>query len=220
MINYNTQQIRGIYSKLLNDIKEAIFSVDVSDKIIDIGKKHKLAVDKIGIIGNETSRVMLGVTHPNEFIGNLTERLEVDKEKARAIAGEINEQVFKKVRESLRKIHNMREEAEEEKVKKRGEEEKKKKVAVVGPWLSNITEIVNRSDILKEIEKDHSQENLVPDIMKGDTNPFEEKMKEGVLIAPVEEKRYVEESAKMALLPEPEKSKKYQGFDPYREQLE
>src|SRR3989344_3480666 len=81
MINYNTQQIRGIYSKLPNDIKEAIFSVDVSDKIIDIGKKHKLAVDKIGIIGNETSRVMLGVTHPNEFIGNLTERLEVDKEK-------------------------------------------------------------------------------------------------------------------------------------------
>jgi len=208
MINYNTQQIRGIYSKLPNDIKEAIFSVDVSDKIIDIGKKHKLAVDKIGIIGNETSRVMLGVTHPNEFIGNLTERLEVDKEKARAIAGEINEQVFKKVRESLRKIHNMRDEAEEQ------------KVADVGHSVSNITEIVNRSDILKEIEKDHSQENLVPDIMKGDTNPFEEKMKEGVLIAPVEEKRYVEESAKMALLPEPEKSKKYQGFDPYREQLE
>ena len=208
MINYNTQQIRGIYSKLPNDIKEAIFSVDVSDKIIDIGKKHKLAVDKIGIIGNETSRVMLGVTHPNEFIGNLTERLEVDKEKARAIAGEINEQVFKKVRESLRKIHNMRDEAEEE------------KVADVGHSVSNITEIVNRSDILKEIEKDHSQENLVPDIMKGDTNPFEEKMKEGVLIAPVEEKHYIEESAKTALLPEPEKPKKYQGFDPYKEPIE
>src|SRR3989338_7660740 len=168
MINYNTQQIRGIYSKLPNDIKEAIFSVDVSDKIIDIGKKHKLAVDKIGIIGNETSRVMLGVTHPNEFIGNLTERLEVDKEKARAIAGEINEQVFKKVRESLRKIHNMREEAEEE------------KVSDVGHSVSNITMIVNRSDILKEIEKDHSQESLVQDIMKGNIKTFEEKMKKGV----------------------------------------
>jgi len=204
MINYNTQQIRGIYSKLPNDIKEAIFSVDVSDKIIDIGKKHKLAVDKIGIIGNETSRVMLGVTHPNEFIGNLTERLEVDKEKARAIAGEINEQIFKKVRESLRKIHNMR------------DEEKEQEVSDVRHRMSN----VNRADILKEIEKDHSQENLVPEIMRGSANPFEEKMKEGVLIAPVEEKHYIEESAKTALLPEPEKPKKYQGFDPYREQLE
>ena len=52
----------------------------------------------------EAGYVMLGVTHPNDFIGNLAERLEVDKEKARAIAQEINEQIFKKVRESLRKI--------------------------------------------------------------------------------------------------------------------
>src|SRR3989304_791594 len=152
MINYNTQQIRGIYSKLPNDIKEAIFSVDVSDKIIDIGKKHKLAVDKIGIIGNETSRVMLGVTHPNEFIGNLTERLEVDKEKARAIAGEINEQIFKKVRESLRKIHNMRE---------GGEEENQDKVSPFGNSQGETLKSEHsREDILKEIEKDHSQENL------------------------------------------------------------
>src|SRR3989338_2365577 len=214
MINYNTQQIRGIYSKLPNDIKEAIFSVDVSDKIIDIGKKHKLAVDKIGIIGNETSRVMLCVTHPNEFIGNLAERLEVDKEKARAIAQKINEQVFKKVRESLRKIHNMREGAEEENQDK----------IKVSPFGNSQGETLksehSREDILKEIEKDHSQENLVPEIMKGSANPFEEKMKEGVLIAPVEEKHYIEESAKTALLPEPEKPKKYQGFDPYKEQLE
>ena len=78
----------------------------------------------------------------------------------------------------------------------------------------------SREDILKEIEKDHNQENLAPEIMRGSANPFEEKMKEGVLIAPVEEKRHIEESAKTALLPEPEKPKKYQGFDPYREQLE
>src|SRR3989338_3925454 len=214
MINYNTQQIRGIYSKLLNDIKEAIFSVDVSDKIIDIGKKHKLAVDKIGIIGNETSRVMLGVTHPNEFISNLTERLEVDKEKARAIAQEINEQIFKKVRDSLRKIHNMREGVEEE-------EQDKIKVSPFGNSQGETLSAnsVNKADILKEIEKDHTKENIVPDIMKG-ANPFEEKMKEGVLIAPVEEKRYIEESAKTALLPELEKPKKYQGFDPYKEPIE
>src|SRR3989338_1542277 len=214
MINYNTQQIRGIYSKLPNDIKEAIFSVDVSDKIIDIGKKHKLAVDKIGIIGNETGMVMLGVTHPNEFIGNLTDRLEVDKEKARAIAQEINEQIFKRVRESLRKIHNMREGAEEE-------EQDKIKVSPFGNSQGETLKSEHsREDILKEIEKDHSQENIAPDIMKGNANPFEEKMKEGVLIAPVEEKHYIEESAKTALLPEPEKPKKYQGFDPYKEPIE
>jgi len=205
MKNFTEEQIEIMYKNLPNDLKTVFFSANKDETIESIGRKHNLTIDKIGELANETGMVMLGVTHPNEFIGNLADRLEVDKEKARAIAGEINEQVFKKVRESLRKIHNMRE----------GREEKED----VKHSMSNTTNI-NRSDILKEIEKDHSQENLVPDIMKGNANPFEEKMKEGVLLAPVEEKHYIEESVKTALLPEPEKPKKYQGFDPYREQLE
>src|SRR3989338_6990227 len=215
MQNYTDQQIAQMYDNLPEDLKDSIFSVDTTSVINEIGRKYGLAIDKIGDLANETGMVMLGVTHPNEFIGNLTERLEVDKEKARAIAQEINEQVFKKVLDSLRKIHNMREGGEEE-------EQDKIKVSPFGNSQGETlpANSVNRADILKEIEKDHTKENIVPDIMKGDANPFEEKMKEGVLIAPVEEKHYIEESAKTALLPEPEKPKKYQDFDPYREQLE
>src|SRR3990167_3261611 len=214
MQNYTDQRIAQMYDNLPEDLKDSIFSVDTTSVINEIGRKYGLAIDKIGDLANETGMVMLGVTHPNEFIGNLTERLEVDKEKARAIAQEINEQVFKKVRESLRKIHNMREGVEEE-------EQDKIKVSRFGNSQGETLKSEHsREDILKEIEKDHSQENIAPDIMKGDTNPFEEKMKEGVLIAPVEEKHYIEESAKTALLPEPEKPKKYQGFDPYKEPIE
>ena len=208
MKNFTEEQIAQMYDNLPEDLKDVIFGLEMNEIVEKIGRESQLNIEQIGDLANETGRVMLGVTHPNEFIGNLADRVEVDKEKARAIAQEINEQIFKKVRESLRKIHNMRDEAEEQ------------KVADVGHSVSNITEIVNRSDILKEIEKDHSQENLVPDIMKGDTNPFEEKMKEGVLIVPVEEKHYVEEKANPAVLPEPEKSKKYQGADPYKEPIE
>ena len=204
MKNFTEEQIAQMYDNLPEDLKDAIFGLEMNEIVEKIGRENQLNIEQIGDLANETGMVMLGVTHPNDFIGNLTERLEVDKEKARAIAGEINEQIFKKVRESLRKIHNMR------------DEEKEQEVSDVRHRMSN----VNRADILKEIEKDHSQENLVPEIMKGSANPFEEKMKEGVLIAPVEEKHYIEESAKTALLPEPEKPKKYQGFDPYREQLE
>jgi len=204
MKNFTEEQIAQMYDNLPEDLKDAIFGLEMNEIVEKIGRENQLNIEQIGDLANETGMVMLGVTHPNDFIGNLTERLEVDKEKARAIAGEINEQIFKKVRESLRKIHNMR------------DEEKEQEVSDVRHRMSN----VNRADILKEIEKDHSQENLVPEIMRGSANPFEEKMKEGVLIAPVEEKHYIEESAKTALLPEPEKPKKYQGFDPYREQLE
>ena len=210
MKNFTEEQIETMYKNLPNDLKTVFFSANKDETIESIGRKHSLTIDKIGDLANETGMVMLGVTHPNEFIGNLADRLEIDKEKARAIAQEINEQIFKKVRESLRKIHNMREEEENQiKVSSFGNSQ--------GETLKSET---SREDILKEIEKDHSQENLVPEIMKGDTNPFEEKMKEGVLIAPVEEKHYIEESAKTALLPEPEKPKKYQGIDPYKEPIE
>ena len=212
MKNFTEEQIAQMYDNLPEDLKDAIFGLEMNEIVERIGRENQLNIEQIGDLANETGMVMLGVTHPNEFIGNLTERLEVDKEKARAIAGEINEQIFKNVQESLRKIHNMRE---------GGEEENQDKVSPFGNSQGETLKSEhNPEDILKEIEKDHSQENLVPEIMKGSANPFEEKMKEGVLIAPVEEKHYIEESAKTALLPEPEKPKKYQDFDPYREQLE
>ena len=211
MKNFTAEQIEEIYKTLPDDLKRAFFSAN-KDKIVEsIGRKHSLAIDKIGDLANETGMVMLGVTHPNEFIANLADRLEVDKEKARIIAQEINEQIFKPVRESLRKIHNMREEGEEQdKVSPLGNSQ--------GETLKDET---SRENILKEIEKDHAKENNVPEIMRGSANPFEEKMKEGVLLAPVEEKHYIEEKPELAALPEPEKPKdKYQGFDPYKEPIE
>ena len=211
MKNFTEEQIAQMYDNLPEDLKDAIFGLEMNEIVEKIGRENQLNIEQIGDLANETGMVMLGVIHPNEFIGNLTDRLEVDKEKARAIAQEINEQIFKKVRESLRKIHNIREGEEEENQGHQG-----------NPLRQGVALMAeqSREDVFKEIEKDHSQENIVPDIMKGDTNPFEEKMKEGVLIAPVEEKHYIEESAKTALLPEPEKPKKYQGFDPYKEPIE
>ena len=202
MKNFTEQEIAQMYDNLPEDLKDAIFSVDTTNLVNEIGKKHTLAIDKIGDLANETGMVMLGVTHPNEFVANLADRLGTDKEKARAIAQEINEQIFKPVRDSLRKIHNMREE---------GEEKEQEKISPFGNFQGEtFKEKTSREDILKEIEKDHAKESEVPEIMRGSANPFEEKMKEGVLIAPVEEKHYIEEKPKG----------KYQGFDPYKEPIE
>ena len=64
----------------------------------------------------------------------------------------------------------MREEGEKNKKNKRSQ-------VNVGHSVSNINDNKN---ILKEIEKDHTKEkeNDMPEIMKGNANPFEEKMKE------------------------------------------
>lgn len=205
MKEYTDQQIAQMYNDLPEDLKEAIFSVEMSSVVEKIGKEYQLNIEQIGDLANETGMVMLGVTHPDEFISSLSERLEVDKEKSSSIAHKVNDQIFKPVRDSLRKIHNIRD-----------DEAKSRQVQSF--------ETHNREDILKEIEKDHNKESELPDIMKGDVNPFEEKMKEGVFKAPMEEKHYIEEKPEEKQpptnLPTQEKPKNYQAIDPYREPIE
>ena len=150
--------------KLPEDLKNAIFSIDSAETIQAIGKKSNLPIDKIGELADETGLVMLGLTHPNNFISNLAERLKLDKESARKIAEEINTQIFAKVRESLKKIHGVE-------TLSQGED--------------------TREQILKEIERDETKEEI-PGILKGTTelHPFEAKTKEEVLRLPPEEKKY------------------------------
>ena len=159
---YTPEQLREIYLKLPQDLRDALFDVDISELIIAIGKKHHLAVDEMGKLASETGRVMLGVTHPNQFISNLVQRLEVDKAKAKEIAEDINVNVFKKIRESLKKIHNIRD-----------TEEKTEDLPKVKP--SGAGEIEPREEILKEIEKEEEiPKPPMPDILKGSTSPIEE----------------------------------------------
>lgn len=169
MPKYTPQQLREIYIKLPKDVQDAIFSVDSAEIIQAISKKYNLAIDKMGELADETGLVMLGLTHPNNYISNLTQRLNTDKETTRKIAEEINSQIFVKIRESLKKIYSIND------------------LTVVSPK----TEIPEREQILKEIEKDETKEE-VPRILKGTTvlHPFEAKTKEEVLRIPPQEKKY------------------------------
>ncbi|RJQ32906.1 hypothetical protein C4572_00340 [Candidatus Parcubacteria bacterium] len=212
MKNLSEQEIAQMYDNLPEDLKDSIFSVDTTSAVNLLGRKYNLMVDKIGELGNETGMVMLGVTHPNEFIPNLAQRLEIDKETARAIAGDINEKIFKKVRDSLRKIHNIRDEGNEPSMAEHPAEAEQKSSAQFSDPSENLDD--HRAEILKEIERDHHKEDI-PAILKGNVNPFEAKTKEEIFKAPVEEKQLDEKQ-----VPKSEKPKGYQGTDPYREQIE
>jgi hypothetical protein len=164
MSKYTPEQLLEFYKKLPKDLQEAIINIDTPGIIQAIGKKYNLPIDKTGELADETGLVMLGLTHPNNFISNLTQRLDTDKETARKIGEEINNQIFAKVRESLKKVHE----------------------------INPTPEIVPaKEEILKEIEKDETKEE-VPGILKGatQTTVFEAKTKEEVLRIPPEEKKY------------------------------
>lgn len=105
MKSYTEQELEEKYKQLPATIEEAIFGVNAEKTLEEIGKKHKLQIDRLGILANETRLVMLGLTHPKDFINNLAERLELNEETAKNIAQEINQRIFHEIREELKKMH-------------------------------------------------------------------------------------------------------------------
>ena len=95
--------------KIPPDLVDAIFSEDIAETILSIGKKYGLLIDKVGELGSATNHVILGALHPKDFIPTLEQVLGVDRETAKKIAQEVNTEIFAKIRESLRKVHNIEE---------------------------------------------------------------------------------------------------------------
>jgi len=103
------EKLQELYQKLPQDVRDVYASADTTQTLEKIGGKHGIHIDDLGELVSETGLVMVGFTHPRDYIRNLAKRMEIDPNKARAIAGDVNEQIFKQLRESLKKIHNIRE---------------------------------------------------------------------------------------------------------------
>lgn len=123
---YTYEQIKEAHKKLPKDLQDALYDVKITDIERAIGKRHGLMLDKIGKLIEETGLVMLGLTRPEDYIKNLAKRLEAPPEKAKAIADDINQQVFKPIRESLKKIHNVSTPAQPPKIETKPPPEKAK----------------------------------------------------------------------------------------------
>lgn len=99
------EQLKEIYRVLPEDIKEAMFAVDTSEAIQNVCKAFGLHIDQMGELADEVGRVMLGLTSPKDFIGNIEKRLNISEVKAKQITRDVNENIFVKIRDSLKKIH-------------------------------------------------------------------------------------------------------------------
>lgn len=95
------------FNSLPKDIRDAITSADVDSKITELAKKYRLHIDKAEELSDETGLVMLGLTHPQDYLRNLKRRLELPDDLARDLVADVNEQIFKQIRESLKQIHSI-----------------------------------------------------------------------------------------------------------------
>jgi len=100
-----TDEIEEKFRSLPEDIRELIYSSDMSSIIECIAEKHGLHVDQMGTLMAETASVMTGFSDPNKFTSELMEELQIDQSKAKAIAEDINNDLFTQIRESLKQLY-------------------------------------------------------------------------------------------------------------------
>ena len=97
------------YYSLPKDLQEAIAGINTAETIQAVSKKYGLNIEQAGQLAHEAGLLMFGETSPKDFINNLEKNLNTGRDTAQKIAEEINVQIFAKVRESLKKIHGVRE---------------------------------------------------------------------------------------------------------------
>ena len=104
-------EFRAKYAALPANLREAYSSIKTGEILEEIGKKHGLHIDDLGSLIDETGYVMLGVTPPQEYIKHLAGALEIPREKAKELAVDVNERVFKPIRDALKSVHKVGEHA-------------------------------------------------------------------------------------------------------------
>lgn len=111
-------EIRTRFSLLPTEIQETIQSSDYQMKLFEIAKKHKLTYEKLGQIELETTMVLLGMTPPDEFKFDINEQLKLSPADLDSVVLDINEQIFKPIRDKLMRLYSEKEVLEGEKYAK------------------------------------------------------------------------------------------------------
>lgn len=150
-MNYSEQILKARFEQLPEGVKEAIIATPWEDKLAQIAGKHRLHIDQADRLDKETIIVMFGLEHPDNLVYNLAKHLEVSEEKAEAIAEDLNNEIFLKIRESLKMVTEGREVDTDSKSSLLTD-------SLLGKTGEKVMEeeIPSREDILKEIEdKEH-----------------------------------------------------------------
>ncbi len=100
------QKIALYYSKLPPNVQEVFSSMIWLESLKTISAKYSLNEEQIGILGSNTTLVLLGIIHPDEYQEVLKKEISISSEKLDQMLFEINDLVIKNVRGDLVKSYN------------------------------------------------------------------------------------------------------------------
>lgn len=135
---FSSKKIQEKFLEAPEDVQEAITSSKVNERLLDLADKYKLQFDEADELTKEMGFLMLGLKPKDNFVKNIEKVTGLEQEKAKELAQEINETIFKDIRDSLRKMHSQDEEDEE-----------------------NLDEEQVRAEIFKEIENTKNDKNIL-----------------------------------------------------------
>jgi hypothetical protein len=133
---------RAIRAKLPQAIIDGVLSYDTTLKVEEIGAKHKLQIDQIGILVDIIQDIGYGILASKDFLETLKTEIELPQEELLLLASDINEQIFKPVRAEMLKTFK---------------DEAPNKPRTIATIDENDThhETLSKADILSEIENPH-----------------------------------------------------------------
>lgn len=94
-------QLSKILEKLPEDLKEAFFSIESTEKMSEICEKYEIPAEKIPFVVNYVGQVLLGILSPEELEAPLEKEVGLQKEVARSASQQIYRYIFFPVKESL-----------------------------------------------------------------------------------------------------------------------
>ena len=104
---YTREELRQLYIKLPQEIKEAVSADETANEIEEICRKNGIVDERVGEISDLTRNVLFGILPPDEFQKILEEEVKLDKKRAEEIAREINRFVFYPVKSILEELYKI-----------------------------------------------------------------------------------------------------------------
>jgi len=88
------------------ELKQAINSIDYPQKLQEVVRNNKLMIDQAGKLEEETTLVLAGIVPLDKYIKNITDNVGLSSIQASVVAHDVNELIFKNIRETLKKIND------------------------------------------------------------------------------------------------------------------
>lgn len=219
-----TEDLKLQYDALPVELQDAISSADLPRKFEAITKDNKLMIDQAGKFEMETLFVLLGLQPLKNYIDNLVKNAGLSRVQAASVADDVNELIFKNIRETLQKIN------EDAEATETGE----------NPAASEVQQPAQEETIPETENPVETENNLLPEIypetavsaesvLTPKQEPYHENISpvenivESKMTGPVivpKETVVVEEKTKLPDLPaQAEKTRPSDSTDPYREPI-